>query len=81
MSYETIDQLPTEIREQLPQDAQQIFVAAFKAASSDGVDEDGAVQIAWNSVKNSFEQGKDNKWHHKQYGDFSPRGSSNMGGG
>jgi cation transport regulator len=77
MSYENISQLPTEIQEKLPQDAQQIFVAA----SSDGADEDGAVQIAWNSVKNSFEEGEDGKWHHKQYGDFSPRGTSNMANG
>jgi cation transport regulator len=81
MSYENISQLPTEIQEKLPQGAQQIFVAAFNAASSDGADEDGAVQIAWNSVKNSFEEGEDGKWQHKQYGDFSPRGTSNMANG
>lgn len=81
MSYENIEQLPNEIKENMPQGAQQIFLAAYKAASSDGINEEGAIQLAWNSVRNSYEQGEDGKWDHKQYGDFSPRGTANMAGG
>jgi cation transport regulator ChaB len=51
MTYETKDQLPQEIREQLPEHAQQIFVAAFNAAQRDGMSEDGACNVAWNSVR------------------------------
>jgi cation transport regulator len=32
-------------------------MAAFNSASSDGMSEDGAIQVAWNSVKNSYEEG------------------------
>ncbi|MBF2008712.1 ChaB family protein [Chlorogloeopsis fritschii PCC 9212] len=59
-------ELPEEIRgENLPQEAQQIFVAAMKAAQSDGISEEGARQIAWNSVREMFEKGLDGQWHAK----------------
>ncbi|KOP23895.1 cation transport regulator ChaB [Hapalosiphon sp. MRB220] len=57
--------LTEEIKAELPQPAQQIFAAAFKAAQSDGISEEGARQVAWNSVKNQFEKGSDGKWHAK----------------
>jgi cation transport regulator len=82
MSYENIEQLPSEITENMPQGAQQIFLAAYKAASSDGINEEGAIQVAWSSVKNSYEQREDGKWYHKEDpGNFNPRGNANMGGG
>jgi cation transport regulator len=57
--------LTEEIKTELPQEAQQIFAAAFKAAQSDGISEEGARQVAWNSVKNQYEKGADGKWHSK----------------
>ncbi|MER3491885.1 MAG: cation transport regulator ChaB [Mastigocladus sp. ERB_26_2] len=57
--------LTEEIKGELPQEAQQIFAAAFKAAQSDGMSEEGARQVAWNSVKNQYEKGSDGKWHAK----------------
>jgi cation transport regulator len=57
--------LSAEIKGELPQEAQQIFAAAFKAAQSDGMSEEGARQVAWNSVKNQYEKGSDGKWHAK----------------
>ncbi len=57
--------LTEEIKKELPQEAQQIFAAAFKAAQSDGISEEGARQVAWNSVNNQYEKGADGKWHSK----------------
>lgn len=51
MPYNKIDELSEEIKGQLPEHAQQIFVAAFNAAQSDALSEEGALDIAWNSVK------------------------------
>ncbi|MBW4643083.1 MAG: ChaB family protein [Goleter apudmare HA4340-LM2] len=65
MAYNQIDELPQEIKEQLPEHAQQIFVAAFNAAQSNGFSEDGARDVAWNSVRNEYEEGSDGKWHRK----------------
>jgi len=68
MSYESIQELPEELKQRLPQGAQQIFRAAFNSASSDGISEDGAHQIAWNSVKSEYEEGKNGQWVSKSEG-------------
>jgi cation transport regulator len=63
MPYDKIDDLPQDIKEGLPQPAQQIFVAAFNAAQKDGLSEDGARQVAWNSVRNQYEKDSKGHWH------------------
>ncbi|GAB1543024.1 hypothetical protein NUACC21_56980 [Scytonema sp. NUACC21] len=60
-----VDELAQDLKQQLPQEAQQIFVAAFNAAQSDGISEDGARRVAWNSVRNQYAQDKDGKWYAK----------------
>lgn len=64
MPYETIEALPQDVQSKLPQEAQQIFMAAFNSASNDGLNEDVARETAWNSVKNSYAEGDDGKWYH-----------------
>ena len=62
MSDTQVNNLPSEAQE-LPEGAQNIFRAAFKSAQEDGLSEEGAIRVAWNSVKNGYEQGADGKWH------------------
>ena len=50
MPYENVEALPQDTQS-LPQEAKQIFMAAFNAATSDGFSEDGARDVAWSSVK------------------------------
>jgi len=64
MPEQQFDTLPSEAQE-LPQGAQNIFKAAFKSASDDGMSEDAATDVAWNSVKAEYVQGEGGKWHHK----------------
>lgn len=59
------EQLPAEVSGQLGDGSDQVFMAAFKNAQSDGLSRDAAMQVAWNSVKQGFEQGQDGKWHRK----------------
>ncbi|MBW4510025.1 MAG: ChaB family protein [Scytonematopsis contorta HA4267-MV1] len=65
MAYNNIEELSQEIKEELPQHAQQIFVAAFNAAQGNGMSEEGAREVAWNSVKNQFKQEPNGKWRIK----------------
>ena len=65
MPQKTIEDLPNEIKEQLADGSQQIFVAAYNSAQSDGISEQGAMNVAWNSVKQYYDQGQDGKWHRK----------------
>jgi cation transport regulator len=60
-----IEEMPQDLKEQLPQEAQMIFVAAFNAAQSDGISEDGARQVAWNSVRNQYGQDENGRWYAK----------------
>lgn len=64
MPYENTEALPQETQS-LPQEAKQIFMAAFNAATSDGLSEDGAHDVAWNSVKNTFAQDDNGEWYFK----------------
>jgi cation transport regulator len=57
--------LPSEVKEQLPEGAQNIFRAAYKSSQEDGLSEEAARKVAWNSVKSQYEQGSDGKWQHK----------------
>jgi cation transport regulator len=65
MTYSKIEELPQDIQDRLPQHAQQIFVAGFNAATRDGMNENDAVEVAWNSVRNEFEPDKEGNWHRK----------------
>ncbi len=64
MSEQTT-QLPQELAAQLPQHAQQIYSAAFKAAQEDGMSESGAKEVGLSSVRNQYAQDKDGKWYNK----------------
>lgn len=80
MAYNKIDELPAEITEKLPQHGQQIFLAAFNAAQSDGASEEAATSIAWNSVSQEYEQRDDGKWYQKP-GDTAVHNNPTVTGG
>ena len=62
MTYQQLEDLPAEVTEKLPRHGQQMFMAAYNAVSENGMDEKNATQVAWNSVKNSYQQDKDGNW-------------------
>ena len=61
MSQSQSSKLPLEI-EQLPEHAQQIFIAAFNSAKEDGMTEEAALGVGWNSIKDSYEQNSSGEW-------------------
>ena len=65
MPDKQINELPQDIKEQLPEHAQQIFFAAFYAAQDNGMSEEAARNVAWNSVRNEYEPGNGGQWHRK----------------
>jgi cation transport regulator len=58
MPTEQMNEMPAEIKE-MPEGAQNIFKAAFKSAQEDGMSQQGALDVAWNSVKRGYEKGAD----------------------
>lgn len=75
-----LEELPSEIRDQLQEGAQQIFLAAFKSAQRDGMNEQAATNVAWNSVKQWYQQGDDGKWHRKPDAPNTTRKAVQTGG-
>jgi len=61
--YDTIDDLPDNVKNVLPVGAQVIWLNAFNSAIDDGKSEASARKIAWGAVKKKYKKVKDkDKW-------------------
>jgi cation transport regulator len=80
MPNKQIDDFPSELKEQLTEGSQQIFLAAFNSAQEDGMSEEGALSVAWNTVKHDYEQGEDGKWQRRPQQSNSQYKSVTSGG-
>ena len=67
MPYREINDLPESVRNNLPEHAQEIFLAAFNNAWDEyGRDEERAFRVAWAAVKNKYAKDeKTGKWKAK----------------
>ncbi|MBW4575855.1 MAG: ChaB family protein [Aphanothece sp. CMT-3BRIN-NPC111] len=65
MPGKKLDELPSDIKEQLEDGAQQIFLTALNSAQEDGMDEAAAMHLAWNTIEHDYEKGEDGKWHRR----------------
>ncbi|HEY9691485.1 MAG TPA: ChaB family protein [Oculatellaceae cyanobacterium] len=65
MSDKQLDGLPQEVTAQLPEDAQHIFQASFKSATEGGMSQEGAMDVAWNTVRDKYEQDGSGSWQRK----------------
>ena len=71
MPYSTLSDLPSEVREALPEHGQEIFLAAYNSAweqyknpeDREGSDtrEEVSFAVAWSAVKNVYEK-KSGEW-------------------
>ena len=74
MPYDSVKELPENVRGALPKEAQEIYQEAFNSAwdqyddaedrRGDQSREETAHQIAWSAVKESYEK-EDGKWQKK----------------
>lgn len=73
MPYNSILELPDNVRHVLPDHAQAIYKEAFNSAYEEYKDpsdrrdnanrEEVAFRVAWAAVKNNYHKGSDGKWH------------------
>ncbi|MBF2025831.1 MAG: ChaB family protein [Oscillatoriales cyanobacterium C42_A2020_001] len=63
----TVDTLPQDVREALPEDAQQVFIAAYNSIYENNGDRDSAMKVAWQSIEHSeiYTRGADGKFIRK----------------
>lgn len=74
MPYDTLEDLPDNVKNVLPKHAQEIYQAAFNNAwdeykdpadrKGDASREETAHKVAWTAVKQQYEK-KDGEWHRK----------------
>lgn len=68
MPYDSISELPDNVRDHLPEHAQEIFLEAFNNAWDQYTDRDDreetAFKVAWSAVKQKYRKA-DGKWVRK----------------
>lgn len=75
MPYNSNDELPEQVRDNVPKHAQDIYREAFNSAweqysdpdkrRGDADREETAHKVAWAAVKKDYQKGDDGKWHRK----------------
>ena len=60
----TIDNLPQDARDSLPEEAQHLFIAAYNSILDNNGDEQAAARIAWETIETNehYERSRDGKW-------------------
>lgn len=63
----TVDTLPEEVRSVLPEDAQQIFIAAYNSIFENNGNPEDAMRVAWQSIEHNeiYTRGEDGKYVRK----------------
>ena len=69
MPYKSINELPTQVKDNLPKHAQSIYKSSFNSAydSHEGEEdrEETAHRIAWSAVKTQYEKDENGNWIEK----------------
>jgi cation transport regulator len=76
MPYQTTQELPESVKDNLPDHAQEIYKEAYNNAweqykdptkrRGDADREETAHKVAWSAVKDSYEKDEDGKWKQKE---------------
>lgn len=62
MPYDSINDLPTPIRDNLPKHAQEIWLSAFRDAEKEYGEESRAARVAWAAVKRNYHKSAVGHW-------------------
>lgn len=67
----TQDTLPQEIKESLPEEAQNLFIAAYNSFLENSHNEEAAKRVAWQTIERNehFVRGADGKWQRTPHED------------
>ncbi|WP_257350633.1 ChaB family protein [Pseudalkalibacillus decolorationis] len=62
MPYDTLRDLPEQVRDNLPKHGQEIYKEAFNSASKQYDEEKTAHKVAWNAVKEKYHKNEKGNW-------------------
>ncbi|UZJ77328.1 ChaB family protein [Fictibacillus sp. KU28468] len=66
MPYDSIKELPDQVKDNLPHHAQKIFKEAFNSASDEYKEEETAFKVAWSAVKKKYKKNDNDEWVKKE---------------
>jgi cation transport regulator len=61
----TLENLPQDVKDALPEEAQNLYVAAYNSFLENSHDESAAARVAWQTIERNehYARGEDGKWH------------------
>ncbi|WP_408010806.1 ChaB family protein [Pseudalkalibacillus sp. A8] len=62
MSYDSQEELPDQVKNNLPEHAREIYKESFNSASKQYDQEKTAHKVAWNAVKEKYEKNENDNW-------------------
>jgi cation transport regulator len=65
LPYENLSDLPDNVRNKLPEHAQEIYHAAYNSAEDQYGEEERAHRVAWSAVENKYEKNDKGNWLQK----------------
>jgi cation transport regulator len=66
MPYDSLNDLPDQVKNNLPHHAKEIYKEAFNSASKEYEKEETAHKVAWNAVKTKYEKNSKGEWTKKE---------------
>lgn len=74
-------ELPADLQDKLQDGSANIFKAAMQSAMGNGMSQEGAMEVAWNTIKNDYRQDESGNWKRKAddtpYSNKGVQGSGN----
>jgi cation transport regulator len=76
MSQLTRENLPQDVKDALPEEAQGLYIAAYNSFLDNSGDEEAAKNVAWHTIERNehYKRGEDGKWHRLPDMSAVPRG-------
>lgn len=77
MSHLTLENLPQDVKDTLPEEAQNMFIAAYNSVLDNNGDDNAAMNVAWQTIERNphYQRGEDGKWQRLPDMSAVPRGA------
>lgn len=64
----TLENLPQDVKDALPQEAQKLYLAAYNSFLENSKSEEAAARVAWQTIEMNehYTRGEDGKWHRRK---------------
>ncbi len=64
MAFNSLDELPKQIKDNLPPHGQDIWMSTFNHAEKEYGDESQAARVAWSAVERVYHKDPEGYWRH-----------------